>query len=178
MTTFRIPVETGPDPDARLFAMLSAAMACQVQQMATAGNRGMWTIHFLTMKHLRENARRSSAATFSREVPADLRQTDFNTHAVMRLQCPRWTKTFAVPLKATVIFGNSRVSTTPPIACNDDEEVDSVLYRRCAVCRKRDGSLQRCGKCHSIYYCSATCQKAHWPEHKAICRQHVMPEKK
>lgn len=176
MATFRIPAATDPDPDARLFAMLCAGLACQVQQIATSGNRGMWTIHFLTMKHLRDSARHSPGATFSREVPADLRHTSFSTHAVMRVKCPRWTKTYAVPLKAAVMFGNRRMSTLPAIACDDDEEVDSVLYRRCAVCRKRDGSLQRCGNCHSTYYCSVTCQKAHWPEHKAICRQHVMPK--
>ena len=30
--------------------------------------------------------------------------------------------------------------------------------------------LQRCARCESVWYCSAACQKEHWPMHKADCR--------
>lgn len=29
----------------------------------------------------------------------------------------------------------------------------------------------KCSACNSISYCSSTCQKTHWPSHKALCRQ-------
>lgn len=40
----------------------------------------------------------------------------------------------------------------------------------CAVCFK--ASSLRCSKCHTTHYCSSTCQKIHWPLHKATtCSQ-------
>lgn len=36
------------------------------------------------------------------------------------------------------------------------------------TCNKVNVS-KRCGKCHDSYYCSAECQKAHWPFHKEMC---------
>jgi hypothetical protein len=45
----------------------------------------------------------------------------------------------------------------------------------CANCGRGEacsGSKHaRCGKCKKVHYCSATCQKAHWPEHKLLCRR-------
>lgn len=32
-------------------------------------------------------------------------------------------------------------------------------------------TLRRCAKCLTIYYCSAECQRKHWPHHKKGCRQ-------
>jgi MYND finger len=31
-------------------------------------------------------------------------------------------------------------------------------------------SLKTCGACHGMRYCSAACQKAAWPAHKAACK--------
>ncbi|KAI9010525.1 hypothetical protein DFJ74DRAFT_684809 [Hyaloraphidium curvatum] len=43
----------------------------------------------------------------------------------------------------------------------------------CAWCPSfsTDGTrgMQRCGRCKPIRYCSAECQRAHWPENKAAC---------
>lgn len=47
----------------------------------------------------------------------------------------------------------------------------------CSGCNKTrhelgDASLQRCSRCHSVLYCSPTCQTSHWhAAHKAVCRQ-------
>ena len=41
----------------------------------------------------------------------------------------------------------------------------------CASCGGCSGAaLKRCARCHSVKYCSATCQRAHWTVHKASCR--------
>jgi hypothetical protein len=44
--------------------------------------------------------------------------------------------------------------------------------RVCGGCRKvvhGQVQLQQCGGCHLTLYCSAACQKAHRPVHKAAC---------
>ncbi|OCH94424.1 ankyrin [Obba rivulosa] len=52
-----------------------------------------------------------------------------------------------------------------------------ALYTRCeadgcTVCTN-DNSLQWCSRCKTVLYCSARCQKAHWAEHRKVCKQRV-----
>ncbi|KAF8451738.1 hypothetical protein BDZ91DRAFT_750228 [Kalaharituber pfeilii] len=37
----------------------------------------------------------------------------------------------------------------------------------CATCQKP--ASQRCGQCHTTYYCTRDCQKADWKKHKRTC---------
>eukprot|EP00930_Biecheleria_cincta_P002913 TRINITY_DN103876_c0_g1_i1.p1 TRINITY_DN103876_c0_g1~~TRINITY_DN103876_c0_g1_i1.p1 ORF type:complete len:484 (+),score=83.60 TRINITY_DN103876_c0_g1_i1:55-1506(+) len=42
----------------------------------------------------------------------------------------------------------------------------------CSLCRmrpRRGGNLQRCSRCHNVWYCSRECQKKDWKEHKQLC---------
>jgi hypothetical protein len=43
----------------------------------------------------------------------------------------------------------------------------------CAACGSSSGAsdapLKRCSRCQSVKYCSALCQRTHWPAHKASC---------
>lgn len=39
----------------------------------------------------------------------------------------------------------------------------------CQVC-KTTSNLKTCGSCKSLYYCSQEHQKAHWPNHKILCK--------
>ena len=45
----------------------------------------------------------------------------------------------------------------------------------CAECGKEEGggiaSLKMCKACMLIKYCSASCQKNHWPTHKKVCKR-------
>eukprot|EP01086_Lenisia_limosa_P002883 TRINITY_DN16971_c0_g1_i1.p1 TRINITY_DN16971_c0_g1~~TRINITY_DN16971_c0_g1_i1.p1 ORF type:complete len:251 (+),score=47.55 TRINITY_DN16971_c0_g1_i1:2-754(+) len=45
----------------------------------------------------------------------------------------------------------------------------------CAYCAalKLKSDLKRCSRCHRAVYCSAVCQKAHWPAHKTSCKKPV-----
>ncbi|GFR52094.1 hypothetical protein Agub_g14604, partial [Astrephomene gubernaculifera] len=50
--------------------------------------------------------------------------------------------------------------------------------KSCACCSKplKSGMLPlRCGNCKSVYYCSISCQKKHWPEHKPSCTKVASP---
>lgn len=41
--------------------------------------------------------------------------------------------------------------------------------RRCALCARVDVRLRRCKRCQSVWYCSDSCQKEHWPAHRQTC---------
>jgi hypothetical protein len=47
----------------------------------------------------------------------------------------------------------------------------------CAQCPRMrirgGGTLLKCARCRSAYYCSAACQLVHWPTHKHTC--HAAP---
>ena len=42
----------------------------------------------------------------------------------------------------------------------------------CAVCKKV--AHMKCSLCGLVWYCSPTCQKAHWAEHKPNCNQQAI----
>lgn len=42
----------------------------------------------------------------------------------------------------------------------------------CSGCGRPAPHLKRCGACKQAQYCSAQCQRSHWPAHKAACRAH------
>ena len=46
-----------------------------------------------------------------------------------------------------------------------------VLERVCAVCDADDVKLRHCSLCRAVYYCGKECQKAHWAQHKAVCKR-------
>ena len=59
----------------------------------------------------------------------------------------------------------------------DDAAADvSGAARCCAQCGRTaaaaaaaGGKLQQCARCHAARYCSADCQRAAWPQHRASC---------
>lgn len=44
------------------------------------------------------------------------------------------------------------------------------MERFCQTCHV-SGVTSRCSKCQVVYYCSAACQKKHWPMHKHLCQK-------
>jgi len=40
----------------------------------------------------------------------------------------------------------------------------------CASCHSKTENLKRCSGCKTVFYCSKTCQKNHWKEHKPDCQ--------
>eukprot|EP00571_Detonula_confervacea_P003628 CAMPEP_0172315722 /NCGR_PEP_ID=MMETSP1058-20130122/26073_1 /TAXON_ID=83371 /ORGANISM="Detonula confervacea, Strain CCMP 353" /LENGTH=311 /DNA_ID=CAMNT_0013029869 /DNA_START=102 /DNA_END=1037 /DNA_ORIENTATION=- len=42
---------------------------------------------------------------------------------------------------------------------------------QCASCEKGGNGLKMCNICKQVNYCNASCQRAHWPEHKSECRK-------
>ena len=61
-------------------------------------------------------------------------------------------------------------------ATKDTKEKKGKKVRRCATCLVEQTSstkLKKCARCQDVYYCGATCQKIHWPTHKATCAPKV-----
>lgn len=42
----------------------------------------------------------------------------------------------------------------------------------CALCHSKTAALQRCSACKRVSYCSKTCQKTHWKEHRPECQKY------
>lgn len=63
-----------------------------------------------------------------------------------------------------------------------EEEIDAYLETcrlakpSCANCGKTDVPLSTCSRCKQVKYCSAVCQKAHWPIHKPDCKPSTVTE--
>ena len=53
----------------------------------------------------------------------------------------------------------------------DSREVSAAEQRRCDQCGRGglSGTMQKCGRCRLVYYCSVDCQTAAWGEHKGVC---------
>jgi MYND finger len=53
----------------------------------------------------------------------------------------------------------------------------TLLNKACGSCAQPEttnsGKLKTCAKCHLVYYCSPSCQKARWPAHKEKCKEYV-----
>ena len=43
---------------------------------------------------------------------------------------------------------------------------------QCASCHSKTATLQRCSGCKRVFYCSTTCQKKHWKEHRPECQKY------
>ncbi|KAJ7624460.1 hypothetical protein FB45DRAFT_1086110, partial [Roridomyces roridus] len=58
---------------------------------------------------------------------------------------------------------------------NDPVVKDAVLCTcsepSCGRKEERIGQWQKCSGCKLVWYCSRTCQKMHWPEHKEPCKE-------
>ena len=57
---------------------------------------------------------------------------------------------------------------------------ETAEKKACAHCgateaKTASGKLLRCGRCKAVSFCSADCQKAHWPTHKSECKPAEAP---
>jgi hypothetical protein len=46
-----------------------------------------------------------------------------------------------------------------------------VEHETCAQCGLKFPNLMKCAGCHQLTYCSRSCQKRHWKQHKSRCLQ-------
>lgn len=60
-------------------------------------------------------------------------------------------------------------SVARPIYTGSDGAVNTT-DGACAHCKQTAPDLKACGKCRSVKYCGATCQKEHWKQHKQVCK--------
>ena len=48
----------------------------------------------------------------------------------------------------------------------------------CAKCKRRTENLKRCTGCYGVSYCTRTCQRSDWADHKNVCRTTTFSQKK
>ncbi|GFH52357.1 hypothetical protein CTEN210_08833 [Chaetoceros tenuissimus] len=74
--------------------------------------------------------------------------------------------------KAAPIFKNANSKKKVDKALRKFLKESNQSIRVCCNCRKKekDVKLDSCSACDGAAYCSRECQKAHWPEHKEICK--------
>jgi hypothetical protein len=72
---------------------------------------------------------------------------------------------------------------TMALACFEDAKETKRNWRdlkllgegiACIGC-EGPAAATRCSRCKFAYYCSAECQKDHWPLHKLSCKKQVIP---
>lgn len=55
---------------------------------------------------------------------------------------------------------------------DDDEGASTFPPLKCHLpaCRATPSHPKTCGGCRNAWYCGVECQRAHWPEHKPVCK--------
>lgn len=48
----------------------------------------------------------------------------------------------------------------------------------CVKCKRRTENLKRCTGCYGVSYCTRTCQRGDWADHKKVCRTTTFSQKK
>ena len=68
---------------------------------------------------------------------------------------------------------NSRSDISICECCQGDRPGPVKDKKRISVCAQCGdaNNLKVCGACSAIFYCSGTCQKAHWKSHKCECKR-------
>ncbi len=106
-----------------------------------------------------------------------------------RLRCPISLKVMKYPVKTVNGFTYDKKSiqkwfatgnTTEPmtgqilhdLTLTENTELMQILIHRntCESCKAFMKRPKRCSGCNIAWYCSTTCQKQHWKEHKPKCR--------
>eukprot|EP00741_Cyanophora_paradoxa_P003256 tig00000691_g3164.t1 len=54
---------------------------------------------------------------------------------------------------------------------SSSENVPPANGAVCSACGRTGTDMRRCGSCRRAQYCDEKCQRAHWPSHKAACRE-------
>lgn len=68
-------------------------------------------------------------------------------------------------MRVTLAMCGLTSTTTPPVvvAGFDDPEAGGLYCSGCGKQARTDGQdYKRCGRCQACYYCSVSCQRAHW----------------
>ncbi|KAI0822886.1 hypothetical protein BC628DRAFT_1326016 [Trametes gibbosa] len=65
----------------------------------------------------------------------------------------------------------SATSDTGPVGASSShtQEQNPLDMQQCKTCAKSGRGLKRCCGCSKVLYCSVSCQKANWEEHKLVC---------
>ena len=90
-----------------------------------------------------------------------------------RRRAPAADRAAPAPVKLKVDAAK-RKKKKPPLASSSYSASGVGGAKTCAHCGGADPKppatkLLRCGRCKAVNFCSAACQRAHWPTHRGSC---------
>ena len=94
-----------------------------------------------------------------------MRRSAWQSMNLPRGEDSAWIYTFISPLYSESISDNCAYladKVNPP-------NLPSNPIKNCASCHVQKVPLKRCSRCQLKSYCSPSCQKKHWPQHRSHC---------
>eukprot|EP00985_Skeletonema_marinoi_P002912 scaffold1192_cov80-Skeletonema_marinoi.AAC.2 len=76
---------------------------------------------------------------------------------------------FALPAASSAI--SLFLQTADMLRKSTTKKVASSCCAACGIAEVDDITLKECATCDLVRYCSDTCQKNHWPQHKEACKK-------
>ncbi|KIY63600.1 hypothetical protein CYLTODRAFT_425967 [Cylindrobasidium torrendii FP15055 ss-10] len=130
---------------------------------------GMRVTQDIVLKRYAAAATEWGDVIIKRDADSEIVDTQPHTHA------PTSSQTVDASIAAWVEGLSLEDTAKPPKPCrpartNPTITSNYVALYRCSWCENPSAVLKRCVRCTKTRYCDEGCQKAHWKEHKKVCK--------
>lgn len=87
------------------------------------------------------------------------------------LKNPAWQPfaRYATRAALSPLFAVSYLESVGSVKLSIEKGLEIYFSKKYCLCCGKRGKMLACSRCKLAWYCSAACQKVHWPEHKTYC---------